>query len=547
MNAQHVELWRRIEGFQLDSAEAALPFSARLARENNWSPAYAQRVITEYKRFTFLAVAAGHPVSPSEDVDQAWHLHLTYSENYWKVFCPEILGKPFHHQPTKGGATEKHKFEDWYARTLESYEKFFGVAPPRDIWPAPEAQRKGKHLFIRVDRERNWIIPKPRLSMNLAWSPVPLAGRLGVRKFKVPIHGFQTLKRTTGDGARTILSAANSTIQGIRQSDRRFHISATLIASLGLIFLLLFCNGAMLANSANVFDWRGPDFLTFYVILFAITLSLALLLRSSLRRPGPIEPINTPELDGYATAFLNGGKILTVNTPIANLVRQGAVQIGRNRLTSVESRPDFSHELEKHVFAAGYGPNGNSIANVRSSAKSHVAKIAGELQELGLVLTNAQARKAILLPLMLALVAIAVGIIKIAVGLDRGKPVGFLVALCFFGFITSLIALARPPRRTRLGDAVLRKLQERHTGTRYLGRNVATVSAAEFATFLGLFGMTALAGTAYGDLRKSLQPVSTLNSGSSCGGSSCGGSCGSSCGGSCGGGCGGGCGGCGGS
>jgi hypothetical protein len=88
MNAKHVELWRRIEQFQLDSPEAALPFSARLARENNWPSAYAQRVISEYKRFTFLAVVAGHPVSPSEDVDQAWHLHLTYSENYWKVFCP---------------------------------------------------------------------------------------------------------------------------------------------------------------------------------------------------------------------------------------------------------------------------------------------------------------------------------------------------------------------------------------------------------------------------------------------------------------------------
>jgi hypothetical protein len=95
MNAQHVELCRRIEQYQLDSPEAALPFSARLARENNWSVAYANRVIAEYKRFTFRAVAAGHPVSPSEDVDQAWHLHLTYSENYWKVFCPEILGNPF--------------------------------------------------------------------------------------------------------------------------------------------------------------------------------------------------------------------------------------------------------------------------------------------------------------------------------------------------------------------------------------------------------------------------------------------------------------------
>src|SRR6266481_5856255 len=177
MNAQHVELCRRIERFQLDSSEAALPFSARLARENNWPLGYAQRVITEYKRFTFLAVAAGHPVSPSEDVDQAWHLHLTYSQSYWKVFCPEVLGKPLHHQPTQGGETERDKFNDWYARTLESYEAFFGGPTPGDIWPSPEARRKESHNFVRVDLDRSWVIRKPRLRFSPGFAmPLGLAG-----------------------------------------------------------------------------------------------------------------------------------------------------------------------------------------------------------------------------------------------------------------------------------------------------------------------------------------------------------------------------------
>src|SRR4051812_14465392 len=151
MNAQHVELLRRLEQFQLDSPEATLPFSARLARENNWTAGYARRVVAEYKRFAFLAVAAGHPVSPSEDVDQAWHLHLTYSADYWKKFCPEILGPPLHHPPPRGGAGERDKFDDWYARTLESYRTFFNEPPPADIWPAPEAKRSERHDFVRVD------------------------------------------------------------------------------------------------------------------------------------------------------------------------------------------------------------------------------------------------------------------------------------------------------------------------------------------------------------------------------------------------------------
>src|SRR5690348_15044184 len=104
MNANHVELWRRLEQFQLDSPGSSIPFSARLARENNWTMAFSKRAITEYKRFAFLAVAAGHPVSPSEAVDQVWHLHLSYSENYWKEFCPQILRTELHHHPTRGGA-----------------------------------------------------------------------------------------------------------------------------------------------------------------------------------------------------------------------------------------------------------------------------------------------------------------------------------------------------------------------------------------------------------------------------------------------------------
>ncbi|MEK6230809.1 MAG: hypothetical protein N2A42_03075 [Luteolibacter sp.] len=35
--------------------------------------------MTEYKRFVALAMLAGHPVTPSEEVDQAWHLHLVYT------------------------------------------------------------------------------------------------------------------------------------------------------------------------------------------------------------------------------------------------------------------------------------------------------------------------------------------------------------------------------------------------------------------------------------------------------------------------------------
>ena len=167
MKPEYIELWERIAGFSLDSPEARLPFSARLGKENDWSPGFTTRAIEEYKRFAFLAVVAGHPVSPSDAVDQVWHLHLTYTQNYWKRFCGEVLRQPLHHHPTQGGAAEREKFHDWYTCTLESYRKHFGTEPPRDIWPEPEAKRAEDTRFVRVDKATHWVIPRPRLSRSV--------------------------------------------------------------------------------------------------------------------------------------------------------------------------------------------------------------------------------------------------------------------------------------------------------------------------------------------------------------------------------------------
>ena len=136
----HDPRWQALEGYAIGPADAALSFTARLARENRWSAEFAERVIGEYKRFCFLAVTAGHEVTPSDAVDQAWHLHLTYSRDYWERFCPEVLGMPLHHGPTAGGVAERDRYFEQYAQTLKSYEAAFGEAPPRDIWPA--AQRR---------------------------------------------------------------------------------------------------------------------------------------------------------------------------------------------------------------------------------------------------------------------------------------------------------------------------------------------------------------------------------------------------------------------
>ena len=155
-------LIQKIMAFELDDAQAQLPFTSRLAREQAWSHAFSARVICEYKRFIVLAMLAGHPVTPSEQVDQAWHLHLVYTRSYWHDLCRDVLGTELHHGPTKGGPAEGDKFVDWYSRTLESYQRIFNQAPPRDIWPLPEERFANAGAGRWVDSSQVIVVPLPR-------------------------------------------------------------------------------------------------------------------------------------------------------------------------------------------------------------------------------------------------------------------------------------------------------------------------------------------------------------------------------------------------
>jgi hypothetical protein len=161
-------VWASLSPYIIGPDDAALSFAARLARENGWSVAYAERVIGEYKKFCFLAVTGETEVTPSDSVDQAWHLHLTYSRDYWERFCPEILGRPLHHGPTAGGAGERGRFFDQYAETLKRYECVFGEAPPADIWPGGARRLIDDPKARRVHPREAFIIPRRMALLSLS-------------------------------------------------------------------------------------------------------------------------------------------------------------------------------------------------------------------------------------------------------------------------------------------------------------------------------------------------------------------------------------------
>jgi hypothetical protein len=172
------QLRARIQAFSPDEPGVAFPFSARLARENGWTRPFAGRMMEEYRRFVYLAMTAGHPVSPSEQVDEVWHLHLTYTRSYWEEMCGRVLGRPLHHEPTRGGRAESAKFVDWYARTLDSYARAFGHAPPPDAWPSAAERFSPAGRPRHVSPATHWIIRKPRLTRGVLTAAVAMGALL---------------------------------------------------------------------------------------------------------------------------------------------------------------------------------------------------------------------------------------------------------------------------------------------------------------------------------------------------------------------------------
>jgi hypothetical protein len=160
--AEKRELWSGIKSFEIDDPEATYSFSDRLSTENGWPLAFALAAIDEYKKFMFLQCVSDDSLTPSDQVDQVWHLHLLYTRSYWDEFCGKILQRRIHHGPTKGGTKERTKFSDRYQKTLTLYKENFDQTPPGDIWPNVNDRFSDIH-FRRINIATHWIIRKPSI------------------------------------------------------------------------------------------------------------------------------------------------------------------------------------------------------------------------------------------------------------------------------------------------------------------------------------------------------------------------------------------------
>ncbi|HVG17526.1 MAG TPA: TIGR04222 domain-containing membrane protein [Blastocatellia bacterium] len=291
----------------------------------------------------------------------------------------------------------------------------------------------------------------------------------------------------------------------------------------------------------NPFELRGPEFLALYVIVLAVAVAACLLIRRMMNGPGGDAPPLAARLDPYEVAYLAGGANLATDTALATLVQRGqlAVDTAQRRVIARSELPPSAHHFERTVYS-NTSRQGISIDAIRTNSSHGVESLAARLKAHGLVLSDEQARQLRLLSACLMMIVTLFGVIKILVGVARGRPVGFLFFLCAISGFVALYFYKSRPHRTRLGDRLLDSLKLENAALEYTARKKPSgLMGADLAMAIGLFGISTLAipDGPLRELRTALAPPPSASSGSSCSGGSC--SSGSSCGGGCGGGCGG--------
>jgi hypothetical protein len=100
--------------------------SMKLSKKIGWTQVSAERACFLYKRFLFLQKKYGEKyiLSPSEDIDEVWHMHILDTKKYQED-CEFIFGKILHHVPTYGNKESNFKaFEltqDLYHKEYNDY------------------------------------------------------------------------------------------------------------------------------------------------------------------------------------------------------------------------------------------------------------------------------------------------------------------------------------------------------------------------------------------------------------------------------------------
>jgi uncharacterized protein (TIGR04222 family) len=384
MKKENQNLWLKVARFPLNDPNAAYPFSAKLAHTQGWSEDKTLRVIAEYKKFMFLCMTAPNGASPSQEVDECWHLHLTFTSNY-AAFCAETSGKFIHHNPSKGGTTEHHRHIDWYDETLKNYVATFQQLPPSDIWTMPLNYKATDYLPTS--------------------SPV----------YPLSIEPF---------------SAPNW--RELNDKSAEYYVCVTIL--LGILATLPFVG--------NPFALNGSSFLMYYSILLIALIIFKVnfknLFDNCVRER--LKTLYSAGLSVYQKAFWVGGENRVIQTAALELIENGMLkkleEPNADKVLMLDTTPNFDETLLHNPFYL-------TLQTIeKQQITPHFLTLCAEsttesLQE------DAERLNIMAFPTainsVLAFLFLALGCSRFLQGLSNHKPIGFLVVLIVLGVVTHVV------------------------------------------------------------------------------------------------------------
>lgn len=296
----------------------------------------------------------------------------------------------------------------------------------------------------------------------------------------------------------------------------------------------------------NPFELHGPEFLVFYAA-FAALVIICLVFWRHTAEAGDAPSMNLA--DPYLIAYLRGGEREALAVALVSLIDRGLLVVKGSEIERARNAQSNSvrRPIERALLDVYSKPATASWMFEDSKLKSVCDQDVETLKRAGLLPDEAVNLARLLRQVVGCLILGGVGFIKVMIGLQRDRPVGFLVFLTILALV--IMWKVSAPRLTTKGATVLADVQSLYSGLKDRAASIrpggATLDAAMLAA---AFGTAALAGEGFAYAHTLFPRAKTSSSLFSSGGSSCGSSCssGSSCGSSCGGGgCGGGCGGCG--
>ena len=482
----------RLNQYSPDAPDAPVPYSKRLAEAEGWSSLHTLTVIEEYKRFAYLAVFAGHPVTPSEAIDAAWHLHLQYSEEYWTVFCGEVLRAPLHHAPGIGAPDEDDAYVQQYQQTLDSYRSMFGMEPPPDVWPQPEPAREDG-----APDDQGFLAQRP----HKAVTPTRVSTKRRILRFAWPVIGVSLIAFT-----------------------------------------------AYAAPDFNVLDYSGPLFLAFYLGVCVIAcLSIKALHRFAYSRgpqgntaagmPRQLEPDEAALITADAWRMAQVAALSLLDAGAIRVIHPSKRKRDRNTyLVANEQQPPKRH-VNAWTWLSQQKQHRSRWPDFQNRLVDEASGMTDRLQGEGWMWTSGAMRGTTRAAWAIALAVLWLGVVKVFVGLGRERPVMWLLiemalfAIVYWRVTARLIGVGRdgPTAAAEAALDVQRQRGQQGGGlsatdllwmTAFAGTSVLANTA--WAGYRGMLGGAGVPASSGGGTDSSSSCSSTSNGSSSCGSSGCG-------------------------